>query len=107
MSKFAINYSGLENTIYKKAYRLEDVKDNKISTAKIFGEKYYEGHEMLIRVSNMGNGSTRGVGMWFHAGKVLKKLTTEGYIKGGRYSIYEEPYFLTKQGKEFIDKQNI
>lgn len=28
MSKFAINYSSLENTIYKKAYRLEDVKDN-------------------------------------------------------------------------------
>ena len=27
MSKFAINYSSLENTIYKKAYRLEDVKD--------------------------------------------------------------------------------
>lgn len=28
MSKFAINYSNLENTIYKKAYRLEDVKDS-------------------------------------------------------------------------------
>ena len=27
MSKFEINYSGLENTIIKKAYRLEDVKD--------------------------------------------------------------------------------
>lgn len=27
MSKFEINYSGLENTIMKKAYRLEDVKD--------------------------------------------------------------------------------
>lgn len=28
MSRFPINYSGLENTIYKKAYRLEDVKDS-------------------------------------------------------------------------------
>lgn len=27
MSKFAIDYSGLENKIYKKAYRLSDVKD--------------------------------------------------------------------------------
>lgn len=27
MSKFSINYSGLESTIYKKAYRLSDVKD--------------------------------------------------------------------------------
>ena len=27
MSKFAIDYSGLENRIYKKAYRLEDIKD--------------------------------------------------------------------------------
>lgn len=28
MSKFAINYSSLENKIYKRAYRLEDVKDD-------------------------------------------------------------------------------
>jgi hypothetical protein len=27
MSRFAINYSSLENVIYKRAYRLEDVKD--------------------------------------------------------------------------------
>ena len=27
MSKFSINYSKLENKIYKKAYRFEDVKD--------------------------------------------------------------------------------
>lgn len=27
MSKFSIDYSGLENKIYKKAYRLSDVKD--------------------------------------------------------------------------------
>ena len=27
MQKFAINYSGLENVIYKKAYRLSDVQD--------------------------------------------------------------------------------
>lgn len=27
MSKFEINYSGLENSIMKKAYRLDDVKD--------------------------------------------------------------------------------
>jgi len=27
MSKFSIDYSGLENTIYKRAYKLNDVKD--------------------------------------------------------------------------------
>jgi hypothetical protein len=27
MSKFSLDYSGLENKIYKKAYRLSDVKD--------------------------------------------------------------------------------
>lgn len=27
MSKFTINYSNLENQVYKKAYKLEDVKD--------------------------------------------------------------------------------
>lgn len=33
MSKFSINYSGLENKIYKKAYRLADVKDQLESVA--------------------------------------------------------------------------
>ncbi len=33
MSKFAIDYSGLENTIYKKAYRLSDVKERLESVA--------------------------------------------------------------------------
>jgi hypothetical protein len=27
MPKFSVDYSGLENKIYKKAYRLADVKD--------------------------------------------------------------------------------
>jgi len=33
MSKFSIDYSGLENKIYKKAYRLSDVKDRLESVA--------------------------------------------------------------------------
>ncbi len=61
--------------ITKKTYKALKIieKNPKISPRK-FGELMWENSEARTRVYNIGNGATRGSGLWLCAGSYLAKL---------------------------------
>lgn len=80
---------------------LNIIVNNKIYRPRDFGLIYFEGHEILNRMSNIGNGATKGVGAWFHAGKILRNLIKKNYI----YKLDDRTeYEITKLGKEVLEK---
>jgi len=88
----------------KEKKALEIIRDNKLYTARSFGELYFKGMPILNKMSNIGNGATRGVGAWFHAGRILKRLDNKELIFGGLYSIFKDKYELTIKGKRELDR---
>jgi hypothetical protein len=53
-------------------------------TAKHFGLLMWPDNPKHKKVSNIGNGATHGVGMWFAAGSYLSRLEKRGVVRKGR-----------------------
>jgi hypothetical protein len=59
---------------------------------------------MHIKVSNTGNGSTKGKGAWLCGGSYLKKLEKLGYVAATGEFLNE--WYITPKGKEALEKIN-
>lgn len=67
-------------------------------TAKWFAEEFWPDHPGWKRVSNIGHGATRGVGMWFAGGGYLGKLRKAGLVTDGEHYTYR----ITSKGQRIL-----
>jgi len=76
---------------------LRIIRDNDIRSPREFAKLMWPNSSCWQKMYNIGNGATRGVGMWLAGGSFLGKLRIQGLIRGG-YNY--ERIILTDEGKE-------
>lgn len=92
----------------KQAKALSILDAHPDSTARSFGERYFDAREqeyLHTAMSNQGNGACAGKKAWLCAGSLLGRLAKRGLVRH-RYVRERWVYTLTLKGEEALMEYN-
>ncbi len=79
--------------ITEKTYKaLKILEENPEISAREFGELMWKDSEAKERIYNIGNGATKGVGLWLCAGSYLAKLVNRKLISHFNNTLLDKGY---------------
>ena len=78
------------------------IQDNRIRMPREFARLMWPNSPYWDKVYNVGNGATKGVGMWKAGGSLLSKLASAGLIRRPWCDERDDHYSLTDKGREYL-----